>query len=168
MKKYITTPIYYTNGAPHIGHAYTTILADVFKKFEQMKGNEVFFSTGTDEHGQKNQHTCEASGLPIDEFLEKQSALFKNLFNRMDINYDYFVRTSSKEHKKVVRRVLMDLYNRGLIIKKSYEGLYCEGCEQLKRLLIWMKMGCVLIIKKPRKLSLKRTIFSVWNPIVNG
>ena len=123
MKKYITTPIYYTNGAPHIGHAYTTILADVFKKFEQMKGNDVFFSTGTDEHGQKNQHTCEASGLPIDVFLEKQSALFKALFDRMGIDYNYFIRTSSEEHKKVVRRVLKDLYDRGLIIKKSYEGL---------------------------------------------
>ena len=133
MKKYITTPIYYTNGAPHIGHAYTTILADVFKKFEQMKGNDVFFSTGTDEHGQKNQHTCEASGLPIDVFLEKQSALFKALFDRMGIDYNYFIRTSSEEHKKVVRRVLKDLYDRGLIIKKSYEGLYCEGCEQFKK-----------------------------------
>ena len=133
MKKYITTPIYYTNGAPHIGHAYTTILADVFKKFEQMKGNDVFFSTGTDEHGQKNQHTCEASGLPIEEFLEKQSGLFKALFDRMDIKYDYFVRTSKEDHKQVVRRVLQDLYDRGLIIKKSYEGLYCEGCEQFKK-----------------------------------
>lgn len=133
MQKYITTPIYYTNGAPHIGHAYTTILADVFKKFDQIKGNDVFFSTGTDEHGQKNQHTCEASGLPIDVFLEQQSQLFKDLFNRMDIDYDYFIRTSSEEHKKVVRRVLSDLYNRGLIIKKSYEGLYCEGCEQFKK-----------------------------------
>jgi methionyl-tRNA synthetase len=133
MKKYITTPIYYTNGAPHIGHAYTTILADVFKKFEQMKGNEVFFSTGTDEHGQKNQHSCEASGLPIDTFLAQQSQLFKDLFDRMDLNYDHFIRTSCDDHKNVVRRVLQDLYDRGLIIKKSYEGLYCEGCEQFKK-----------------------------------
>ena len=133
MKKYITTPIYYTNGAPHIGHAYTTILADVFKKFEQMKGNDVFFSTGTDEHGQKNQHTCEEMGLPIDVFLEKQSGLFQSVFDRMGIDYDYFVRTSGEPHKEVVRSILMDLYDRGLIIKKSYEGLYCEGCEQFKK-----------------------------------
>lgn len=133
MKKYITTPIYYTNGAPHIGHAYTTILADVFKKFEKMKGNNVFLSTGTDEHGQKNQHTCEQAGLPIDIFLEKQSKLFQDLFDRMSIDYDFFVRTSSEKHKIVVRRVLKDLYDRGLIIKKSYEGLYCEGCEQFKK-----------------------------------
>lgn len=133
MKKYITTPIYYTNGAPHIGHAYTTILADVFKKFEQMKGNDVFFSTGTDEHGQKNQHTCEEAGLPIDVFLEQQSALFKALFDRMGLSYDHFVRTSKDEHKNIVKEILMDLYNRGLIIKKSYEGLYCEGCEQFKK-----------------------------------
>lgn len=133
MKEYITTPIYYTNGAPHIGHAYTTILADVFKKFEQLKGNEVFVSTGTDEHGQKNQHSCEASNLPIDVFLEKQSALFRALFDRMNLDYDYFVRTSQEPHKKVVRRVLSKLYDQGLIIKKSYEGLYCEGCEQFKK-----------------------------------
>lgn len=133
MQKYITTPIYYTNGAPHIGHAYTTILADVFKKIEQVKGNDVFFSTGTDEHGQKNQHSCEASGLSADEFLTRQSQLFKDLFNRMDIDYDFFVRTTGESHKKVVRNVLQDLYDRGLIIKKSYEGLYCEGCEQFKK-----------------------------------
>ena len=80
---FITTPIYYTNGAPHIGHAYTTILADAMKKIEQMKGNTPLLSTGTDEHGQKNQHSCEKIGKPIDVFLEEQSALFKNLFTKM-------------------------------------------------------------------------------------
>lgn len=133
MKEYITTPIYYTNGAPHIGHSYTTILADVFKKIEQMKGNDVFFTTGTDEHGQKNQHSCEASGLTIDVFLEKQSRKFKELFERLEIDFDFFVRTSSNEHKEFVSNVLTQLYEKGLIIKKSYEGLYCEGCEQFKK-----------------------------------
>lgn len=133
MKKYITTPIYYTNGAPHIGHAYTTILADVFKKFESMKNNDVFLSTGTDEHGQKNQHSCEESGLPIKEFLDRQSKLFQDLFDRMGIDYDFYVRTTAESHKKVVRNVLQNLFDRGLIIKKSYEGLYCEGCEQFKK-----------------------------------
>ena len=133
MKKYITTPIYYTNGAPHIGHSYTTILADVFKKMDQMKGNDVFFTTGTDEHGQKNQHSCEASGLPIDIFLKEQSDKFKNLFEKLKIDFDFFVRTSSKEHKEIVSNILSELYNKGLIIKKSYEGLYCEGCEQFKK-----------------------------------
>lgn len=133
MKKYITTPIYYTNGAPHIGHAYTSVLADVFKKFEQMKGNDVFFTTGTDEHGQKNQHSCEKSGLQVEEFLKKQSDNFKELFQKLNIDFDFFVRTSSQEHKKIVSEILSLLYNKGLIIKKSYEGLYCEGCEQFKK-----------------------------------
>ena len=85
MKKYITTPIYYTNGAPHIGHAYTTILADVFKKIEQVKGNDVFFSTGTDEHGQKNQHSCEASGLTADAFLTRQSHSVKQISKQLTL-----------------------------------------------------------------------------------
>ncbi len=130
---FITTPIYYTNGAPHIGHAYTTILADAMKKIEQMKGNTPLLSTGTDEHGQKNQHSCEKIGKPIDVFLEEQSALFKNLFNRLNIDYDFFVRTSAASHKTIVSRILQNLYDRGLIIKKNYEGLYCEGCEQFKK-----------------------------------
>ncbi len=133
MKKYITTPIYYTNGAPHIGHAYTSILADVFKKFEQMRGNDVFLTTGTDEHGQKNQHSCEKSGLQIDEFLKIQSDHFKILFKQLNIDFDFFVRTSFPEHKAFVSKILSLLYDKGLIIKKSYEGLYCEGCEQFKK-----------------------------------
>lgn len=160
MKKYITTPIYYTNGAPHIGHAYTTILADVFKKFEQMKGNDVFFSTGTDEHGQKNQHSCEASGLTADEFLTRQSQLFRDLFDRMGIDYDYFVRTTSEEHKKVVRTVLQDLFDRGLIIKKSYEGLYCEGCEQFKKKCDLTEDGlCPDHLKAPKVISEENYFF---------
>ena len=160
MKKYITTPIYYTNGAPHIGHAYTTILADVFKKFEQMKGNDVFFSTGTDEHGQKNQHTCEASGLPADEFLTRQSQLFRDLFDRMGLDYDYFVRTTSEDHKKVVRNVLQNLFDRGLIIKKSYEGLYCEGCEQFKKKCDLTEDGlCPDHLKAPKVISEENYFF---------
>ena len=121
MQKYITTPIYYLNGLPHIGHAYTSILGDVMKKFEQMRGNGVYYTTGTDEHGQKNQHSIEASGLAADEFLTRQSDNFRNLFVELGIDFDYFVRTSRPEHKKII-------YDKGLIVKKSYEGLYCEGC----------------------------------------
>ena len=107
MQKYFTTPIYYINGSPHIGHAYTTILGDVLKKFEQMRGADVFYTTGTDEHGQKNQTSCQESGLPLPEFLKMRSDNFRNLFDKMDIDYDHFVRTSSDEHKAVVTEALM-------------------------------------------------------------
>lgn len=133
MKKYITTPIYYINGAPHIGHAFTTILGDVLKKLEQMRGYDVFYTTGTDEHGQKNQTSCQESGMAIEDFLKMRSDNFKKLFDTMGIDYDYFVRTSSKEHKAVVSDALNYIYNKGLVKKKSYEGLYCEGCEQFKK-----------------------------------
>ena len=142
MEKYITTPIYYLNGLPHIGHAYTSILGDVMKKFEQMRGNNVFYSTGTDEHGQKNQHSIEESGLSAEEFLQRQSDNFKNLFVDLGIDFDYFVRTSKPEHKKIVQEILQNIYDRGLIVKKSYEGLYCEGCEQFKKKTDLDENGC--------------------------
>ena len=133
MKKYITTPIYYINGSPHIGHAYTTILGDVMKKYETMRGLNVHYTTGTDEHGQKNQTSCQESGMELADFLKMRSDNFRNLFDKMDIDYDYFVRTSSPEHKAVVTDALNYIYNKGLIKKKSYEGLYCVGCEQFKK-----------------------------------
>lgn len=142
MEKYITTPIYYLNGLPHIGHAYTSILGDVMKKFEQMRGNSVYYSTGTDEHGQKNQHSIEASDLSAEEFLQRQSDNFKNLFVELGIDFDYFVRTSKPEHKKIVQEILQNIYDRGLIVKKSYEGLYCEGCEQFKKKSDLDENGC--------------------------
>ena len=133
MKKYITTPIYYINGAPHVGHAFTTILGDVMKKIEQMRGNEVFYTTGTDEHGQKNQSSCVECGLSIEEFIKVRSGNFQKLFDAMNINYDFYVHTSADQHKKVVQDALNFIYKKGLIVKKQYEGLYCEGCEQFKK-----------------------------------
>jgi len=133
MKRYITTPIYYINGAPHVGHAFTTILGDVLKKIEQMRGLNVFYTTGTDEHGQKNQTSCQECGLSIEEFIKERSGKFQKLFDDMHIDYDFFVHTSSEAHKAVVKDALQLIYNKGLIKKKSYEGLYCVGCEQFKK-----------------------------------
>lgn len=142
MQKYLTTPIYYLNGLPHIGHAYTSILGDVFKKFEMMRGNKVFYTTGTDEHGQKNQHSIEASDKSAEEFLDFQSANFRNLFIDLGIDFDFYVRTSSPYHKKIVQDILSNIYNKGMIVKKSYEGLYCEGCEQFKKKTDLDENGC--------------------------
>ena len=133
MKKYITTPIYYINGMPHIGHAFTTILGDVLKKYEKMRGNDVYYTTGTDEHGQKNQSSCQECGMAIEDFLKQRSDNFRRLFDTMNIDYDFFVRTSSAEHKAVVTDALQYIFDKGLVKKKSYEGLYCEGCEQFKK-----------------------------------
>lgn len=130
---YITTPIYYVNGDPHIGHAHTTIMGDILKRVEQMKGHEVFFSTGTDEHGQKNQLSAEQAGLPVMEYLTTQSNKFKELFNTLNISYDYYVRTTAPHHAETVQHILNTLKEKGLIIQKTYEGLYCEGCEMFKK-----------------------------------
>lgn len=130
--KYITTPIYYVNGSPHIGHAHTSIMGDILKRFSMMQGVSTLYSTGTDEHGQKIQQVIEQSGQSADDFLAAQAKQFRDLFDRCNVSYDIFVRTTDAGHKKLVQEVLQDLYDRGLIRKKEYTGLYCVGCEQFK------------------------------------
>ncbi len=132
ISKYITTPIYYVNGSPHIGHAHTTIMGDILKRFSLMRGVPTYYSTGTDEHGQKIQQVIEQSGLPADQFLAAQAKEFKDLFDRCNVAYDLFMRTTDTEHMTLVQGVLQDLYDRGMIEKKEYTGLYCVGCEQFK------------------------------------
>ncbi|MDP6690601.1 MAG: methionine--tRNA ligase [Alphaproteobacteria bacterium] len=129
---YITTPIYYVNGSPHIGHAHTTIMADILKRYRRMRGLEVFMTTGTDEHGQKNQEAAEASGLTAMEYLDRQSAEFRSLFDRLGVDYDFFVRTTRPYHIEQVRHFERLLDEKGLIEKNAYQGLYCTGCEQFK------------------------------------
>lgn len=142
MTKYITTPIYYLNGDPHIGHAYTTILGDIIKRAAVMKGEEAFYTTGTDEHGQKNQAACEKSPLPAEQYLKEKSDNFRHLFEELGIEFDFFVRTSYPEHKEVVKKCLDIIHKKDLIIKKSYTGLYCEGCEQFKKEADLDEQGC--------------------------
>ncbi|MCD4654047.1 class I tRNA ligase family protein, partial [bacterium] len=130
--QYITTPIYYVNGSPHIGHAHTSIMGDILKRFNLMRGDQTIYSTGTDEHGQKIQQVIEESGKSTEGFLAGQAKQFQDLFNRCNVSYDIFVRTTNPRHKEMVREVLQDLYDRDLIRKKEYTGLYCVGCEQFK------------------------------------
>ncbi|HPN96635.1 MAG TPA: methionine--tRNA ligase [Candidatus Moranbacteria bacterium] len=133
-KFYITTPIYYVNAKPHIGHAYTTIAADVLARFyrQQLGKENVFFLTGTDEHGQKIQKVAESAGKNPQEFTDEIVAHFKELWDKLDIKYDNFIRTTDESHKKAVQKVLQTLYDNGAIYKGEYEGLYCIGCEQFK------------------------------------
>src|SRR4030066_2578867 len=131
-KFYITTPIYYVNAKPHIGHAYTTIAADVLARFHKLQGEEVFFLTGTDEHGLKIQKEAEKTGKDPQKFTDEITEEFKILWDKLNIKYDNFIRTTNESHKKAVQKVLQILYDKGAIYKGEYEGLYCVGCEQFR------------------------------------
>jgi len=131
QKFYITTPLYYVNASPHVGHSYTTIAADVLARYlRQVLGKEnVWFLTGTDEHGQKIQRAAEEQGLAPQDFADKTAGVFKNLWQELNISYDDFIRTSEARHVKTVQRVLEILYKKGDIYSAKYEGWYCTPCE---------------------------------------
>lgn len=127
---YVTTPIYYANAAPHIGGAYTTIAADVLARWHKLIGDEVFFLTGTDEHGQKIQEIAEAAGKKPKEFVDRIAIKFEEAFKLLNSSHDFFIRTTDSEHEKEVQKVLQDLYDKEFIYKGFYEAYYCVGCEQ--------------------------------------
>jgi methionyl-tRNA synthetase len=127
---YITTPIYYVNARPHLGHAYTTIVADVITRFHQMQAMDVFFLTGTDEHGDKVVRAAQKENLSPREYVDKISRLFKELWPELNINNNDFVRTTDAAHMDVVSQVLQKIYDAGDIYFSEYEGLYCFGCER--------------------------------------
>jgi len=126
---YITTPIYYVNDVPHIGHAYTTIAADVMARYKKLSGYDVLFSTGTDEHGQKIVRSAEKVNLTPLELADKVVLKFKNLWPLLNIKYDDFIRTTEPRHIKVVQEIFNKLYEKGDIYKGEYEGWYCVPCE---------------------------------------
>jgi len=123
-KFYVTTPLYYVNAEPHIGHIYTTVLADVLASYHRMKGEDVFFLTGTDEHGQKVQQAAEKNNISPQEHCDKYSKLFRKIWKEIDLRNDDFICTTEKRHEKVVKKILMDLYEKGEIYKGKYEGWY--------------------------------------------
>ena len=129
-KFYITTPIYYVNDVPHIGHAYTTIAADVVARYKRLEGVEVFFLTGTDEHGQKVQQAANDVGVSPQEHVDKLHQRFKELWVRLNISNTEFIRTTEERHKKLVRDILQELHSRDEIYRDSYEGWYCTPCER--------------------------------------
>jgi methionyl-tRNA synthetase len=129
-KFYITTPIYYVNDVPHIGHAYTTIAADILARYNRLKGREVLFLTGTDEHGQKVEKAAQEKGLTPKEHADSMVENFKNLWKCLNISYDAFIRTTDDEHKKVVQELLQKLYHKGEIVKRTYSGWYCTPDER--------------------------------------
>ena len=127
---YITTPIYYVNDIPHIGHAYTTILADVLSRYQKQLGNDSFFLTGLDEHGQKVQDAATRRGIDPTDHCDEMSKRFTSLWERLHISNDDFIRTTENRHKNVVREILKIVYNAGDIYEDEYEGLYSVSEER--------------------------------------
>lgn len=126
----VTTPIYYPSGDLHLGHAYTTTLADVLKRYKTLQGYETFLLTGSDEHGQKIAKKALAANQEPLVYLDKQVAKFKDLWAKLKIDYDQFIRTTDPQHKKTVQKIFSDLLSKNLIYKGHYEGLYCTVCEE--------------------------------------
>ena len=127
---YVTTPIYYVNGEPHAGHAYTTIVADALARYHRIKSNEVFFLTGVDEHGANVHKAAENQGISPQAYCDKMAPTFTRLWERLNISNDIFLRTTSDMHKRGVKKFLTALYDSGDIYKGPYEGHYCRPCER--------------------------------------
>ena len=126
---YITTPIYYMNGEPHIGHAYTTIATDVIARYKKSRGYDVKFLTGADEHGQKVENSAAKEGIHPQSYVDNLLTKYKEVWEILNCNYDYYSRTSSPKHKEIVAKIFKKLYSQDDIYKGSYKGLYCIPCE---------------------------------------
>ena len=128
-KYYITTAIAYTSGKPHIGNTYEIVLADAIARYKRSQGYDVFFQTGTDEHGQKIELKAEEAGISPKEYVDKVAGEVKEIWDLMNTSYDKFIRTTDEDHEKQVQKIFKKLYDQGDIYKSSYEGLYCTPCE---------------------------------------
>jgi len=126
---YITTPIYYVNDVAHIGHAYTTIIADMLARYSRLTGHNTYFLTGTDEHGQKIAQSAQSRGKTPKEYADEVSGKFKKLWDDFDITYDKFIRTTDEQHKLGAQKAFEKMYEKGDIYKGEYEGFYCVSCE---------------------------------------
>ena len=128
-KYYITTAIAYTSGKPHIGNTYEAVLADAIARYKRQQGYDVFFQTGTDEHGQKIELKAEEAGVTPKEFVDNVSGQIKNIWDLMNTSYDKFIRTTDEDHEKQVQKIFKKMYAKGDIYKGEYEGMYCTQCE---------------------------------------
>lgn len=132
MSYYVTTPIYYVNAEPHLGHAYSTIGADVLARHMRQRGEDVFFVTGTDEHGEPVALAAEAQNITPQELADKNSQRFRDLTKTVDVTNDFFIRTSDERHKTEVQRIMQQVYDNGYIYQGVYEGWYCPRCADFK------------------------------------
>jgi methionyl-tRNA synthetase len=129
MRFYVTTPIYYVNSTPHIGHAYTTVAADIVVRHRRQRGDETFFLTGTDEHGSNIPRVAEEAGLELEEFVDRNAAAFHEMTARVNASNDFFIRTTDPRHGERVQEFLQRIYDAGEIYEGVYAGLYCTRCE---------------------------------------
>jgi methionyl-tRNA synthetase len=151
-KFYVTTPIYYINDKPHIGHAYTTFAADVLARYHRQKGDQVLFSTGVDENSQKTTQSAEAAGQDIAVYTKAMSDIWQSTWKQAEVSSDAFIRTTSPEHKAAVYEVIKRVQAKGDIYKGTYEGHYCVGCEEFKKEDELLEGGLCPIHKKPAEL----------------
>ncbi len=126
---YITTAIAYTSGKPHIGNTYEIVLADSIARFKKQQGYEVYFQTGTDEHGQKIEDKALAEGITPKEYVDRVAGMVKSVWDQMNTDYNRFIRTTDADHEKQVQKIFKKLYDQGDIYKGYYEGMYCKPCE---------------------------------------
>ena len=133
-KYYITTAIAYTSGKPHIGNTYEAVLADAIARYKRQQGYDVFFQTGTDEHGQKIELKAEEAGVTPKEFVDNVSGQIKSIWDLMNTSYDKFIRTTDEDHEKQVQKIFKKMYAKGDIYKGEYEGMYCTPCESFFRI----------------------------------
>ena len=126
---YLTTPIYYPSDNLHIGHTYTTVAADTIKRFKKAQGHDVFFVTGSDEHGQKIEEKANEAGKTPKQYVDDIVADIKVLWEMLEIDYDVFIRTTDDYHEKVVQDIFTKLYEKDKIYKSKYQGHYCTPCE---------------------------------------
>jgi methionyl-tRNA synthetase len=161
-KFYVTTAIDYVNASPHIGHAYEKIAADVLARFHRIRGKDVFFLTGVDEHGIKVERTAATAGKSPQEFVDEMSAKFKAAWEKLNVVPDRFIRTTEDEHKKVVQEMFRRMQEKGDIYKSSYTGHYCEGCEDFVRERDLDEQGnCPNHKKPPRQVSEENYFFKL-------
>jgi len=128
-KYYITTAIAYTSGKPHIGNTYEIVLADAIARYKRLKGFDVYFQTGTDEHGEKIQMKANEEGISPKQFVDEVAGEIRRIWDVMNTSYDRFVRTTDENHEKIVQKIFKKMYDQGDIYLGKYEGLYCTPCE---------------------------------------
>jgi methionyl-tRNA synthetase len=160
-KFYVTTPIYYVNDVPTIGHAYTTIAADILARWHRLKGDDVFFLTGLDENSTKTVKAAIKAGIETRKYTDIMAEKWKNVWSVLNISNDDFIRTTEERHKKIVIEFFNKIFNKGDIYKGSYEGLYCDGCEQFYTEKDLINGLCPFHKKAPRKIVEENYFFKL-------
>lgn len=164
-KFFITTPIYYSNDIPHIGHTYSTLIADISSRYKRLLGYEVKFSTGVDENSQKTVMKANEMNMEVMAYLDLYAGKHKEIWDSLNMSYTDFIRTTSEKHRSFVRQVLQKTYENGDIYQGEYEGLYCVGCEAFKKETDLIerdgKLVCPDHLKEPEKIKEKNWFFKL-------